>query len=143
MNSATDIWHDGLGSSSGELGHNLMDHHLGVGAGGTVEGYDDKYYFGRRANGIYIPRYRNLNGEKRDYIRGFGYQGGGRTRGVEQKHTELSVGGAFKDALSEPGEWTMGMGGFGETLPYHENKVSWIKPKKINGGCRYWQLTQR
>jgi len=51
-----------------------MDHHLGVGASGTVEGYEDKYYFGRRANGIYIPRYRNLNGEKRDYIRGFGYQ---------------------------------------------------------------------
>src|SRR3954451_14376994 len=67
LNSATDVWPDGLGSSSGELGHNLMDHHLGVGAGGTVEGFDDKYYFGRRANGIYIPRYRNLNGEKRDY----------------------------------------------------------------------------
>ena len=56
MNSATDIWPDGLGSSSGELGHNLMDHHLGVGASGIVEGYEDKYYFGRRANGIYIPR---------------------------------------------------------------------------------------
>ncbi len=79
MNSATDIWPEGLGSSSGELGHNLMDHHLGVGASGTVEGYEDKYYFGRRANGIYIPRYRNLFGDKRDYLRGFGYsarQGG-------------------------------------------------------------------
>ena len=52
MNSATDIWPDGLGSSSGELGHNLMDHHLGVGAGGNVEGYEDKYYFGFRPNGI-------------------------------------------------------------------------------------------
>jgi choline dehydrogenase-like flavoprotein len=57
MNSATDVWEGGLGSSSGELGHNVMDHHLGVGAGGRIEGYDDKYYFGRRANGIYIPRY--------------------------------------------------------------------------------------
>src|SRR5690606_3732001 len=74
MNSATDIWPEGLGSSSGELGHNLMDHHLGVGAGGWVEGYEDKYYYGRRPNGFYIPRYRNMNGEKRDYIRGFGYQ---------------------------------------------------------------------
>ena len=44
MNSATDIWPDGLGSSSGELGHNIMDHHLGVGAGGRVEGFEDKYY---------------------------------------------------------------------------------------------------
>ncbi len=60
MNSATDIWPDGLGSSSGELGHNIMDHHLGVGASGKVEGYEDKYYYGRRANGIYIPQYRNI-----------------------------------------------------------------------------------
>lgn len=81
MNSATDIWPDGLGSSSGELGHNLMDHHLGVGASGLIEGYEDKYYYGRRPNGFYIPRFRNMNGEKRDYIRGFGYQGGGSRQG--------------------------------------------------------------
>jgi choline dehydrogenase-like flavoprotein len=75
MNSATDIWPDGLGSSSGELGHNVMDHHLGIGASGLVDGYEDKYYYGRRANGIYIPRYRNFGNDKRDYLRGFGYQG--------------------------------------------------------------------
>ncbi|HVV53859.1 MAG TPA: GMC family oxidoreductase, partial [Mucilaginibacter sp.] len=135
MNSATDIWPDGLGSSSGELGHNLMDHHLGVGAGGIVEGYDDKYYFGRRANGIYIPRFRNLNGEKRDYIRGFGYQGGAGRDNWDRAIPEMSIGGAFKDALSEPGEWSMGIGGFGETLPYHENRAYLDKDKKD-----YWGL---
>jgi len=134
MNSATDIWPDGLGSSSGELGHNLMDHHLGVGAGGRIEGYEDKYYFGRRANGIYIPRYRNLNGEKRDYIRGFGYQGGGGREEWGRSIPELSIGGAFKDALAEPGEWNFGMGGFGETLPYHENKAYLDKSKKDKWG---------
>jgi choline dehydrogenase-like flavoprotein len=134
MNSATDIWPDGLGSSSGELGHNLMDHHLGVGAGGTVEGFEDKYYFGRRANGIYIPRFRNLNGEKRDYIRGFGYQGGGGREEWGRSIPEMSIGGAFKDALSEPGQWTFGMGGFGETLPYHENRAYLDKNKKDKWG---------
>jgi choline dehydrogenase-like flavoprotein len=134
MNSATDIWPDGLGSSSGELGHNLMDHHLGVGAGGTIEGYEDKYYFGRRANGIYIPRFRNLNGEKRDYIRGFGYQGGGGREEWGRSIPEMSIGGAFKDALSEPGQWTFGMGGFGETLPYHENRAYLDKSKKDKWG---------
>ncbi|HTE02222.1 MAG TPA: GMC family oxidoreductase [Mucilaginibacter sp.] len=134
MNSATDVWHDGLGSSSGELGHNLMDHHLGVGAGGVVEGYDDKYYFGRRANGIYIPRFRNLNGDKRDYIRGFGYQGGAGRDEWGRNIPEMSIGGAFKDALSEPGEWTMGIGGFGETLPYHENRAYLDKTKKDKWG---------
>jgi choline dehydrogenase-like flavoprotein len=134
MNSATDVWPDGLGSSSGELGHNLMDHHLGVGASGWVEGYEDKYYFGRRANGIYIPRYRNLFGDKRDYLRGFGYQGSGNRQGWSRNVAELSIGGEFKDALTEPGRWTMGMGGFGEILPYHENKVTLDKTKKDKWG---------
>ncbi|MDP9079271.1 MAG: GMC family oxidoreductase [Bacteroidota bacterium] len=134
MNSATDIWPGGLGSSSGELGHNVMDHHLGVGASGTVEGYQDKYYFGRRANGIYIPRYRNLNGEKRDYIRGFGYQGSAGRENWSRDIAEMNIGGAFKDALTEPGAWSMGIGGFGETLPYHENKITLDKTKKDKWG---------
>ena len=75
MKSATEIWPGGLGSSSGELGHNIMDHHFRVGASGLMDGYDDKIVYGRRANGFYIPRYRNLFGDKRDYRRGFGYQG--------------------------------------------------------------------
>jgi choline dehydrogenase-like flavoprotein len=134
MNSATDVWPDGLGSSSGELGHNIMDHHLGVGASGLVEGFEDKYTFGRRANGIYIPRYRNLFGDKRDYLRGFGYQGGASREGWGRDIPELNIGSAFKDALTEPGVWSMGMGGFGETLPYHENKITLDKTKKDKWG---------
>lgn len=134
MNSATDVWDGGLGSSSGELGHNLMDHHLNVSASGRFEGYEDKYYFGRRANGFYIPRYRNLNGEKRDYIRGFGYQGSASREGWSRDIAELNIGGAFKDALTEPGAWHVGMGAFGETLPYHDNKVTIDKTKKDKWG---------
>jgi choline dehydrogenase-like flavoprotein len=134
MNSATDVWEGGLGSSSGELGHNLMDHHLNVSASGRFEGYEDKYYFGRRANGFYIPRYRNLNGEKRDYIRGFGYQGSASREGWSRDIAELNIGGAFKDALTEPGAWHVGMGAFGETLPYHDNKVTIDKTKKDKWG---------
>ena len=134
MNSATDIWPDGLGSSSGELGHNIMDHHLGVGAGGTVDGYEDKYYYGRRANGIYIPRYRNLFGDKRDYIRGFGYQGGASREGWSREIPELNIGGDYKDVLAEPGQWNIGIGGFGEILPYHENKITLDKNKKDKWG---------
>ena len=134
MNSATDVWQGGLGSSSGELGHNIMDHHLGIGAGGQVEGYEDKYTFGRRANGIYIPRYQNLFGDKRDYLRGFGYQGGGGREGFSRSAEEMSIGAGLKEALSEPGSWTMSIGGFGETLPYHENFVTLDKTKKDKWG---------
>jgi choline dehydrogenase-like flavoprotein len=134
MNSATDVWPGGLGSSSGELGHNIMDHHLGVGAQGMVEGYEDKYYYGRRANGIYIPRFRNLFGDKRNYLRGFGYQGGGSRSGYSRSAEEISIGGDFKDALTEPGPWTMSIGGFGETLPYHENKITLDSSNKDKWG---------
>lgn len=134
MNSATDIWPNGLGSSSGELGHNLMDHHLGVGAGGRVEGFEDKYYFGKRPNGIYVPRYQNLFGDKRDYLRGFGYQGGASREGWSHTVAEYSIGAEFKEALTEPGSWTFGIGGFGEILPYHENKVTLDKSRKDKWG---------
>ncbi len=134
MNSATDVWPDGLGSSSGELGHNLMDHHYNAGAWGTVEGFDDRYYFGRRPNGVYVPRFRNLNGEKRDYVRGFGYQGLASREGWSRDIAEMNIGGEYKDALGEPGKWVFGMAAFGETLPYHDNKVTLDKNKKDKWG---------
>jgi choline dehydrogenase-like flavoprotein len=134
MNSATDVWEGGLGSSSGELGHNVMDHHLGTGASGTAEGYDDKYYYGRRPTGFYIPRYRNFFGDKRDYLRGFGYQGAASRQGWARSVAELSIGVDLKEALSEPGDWTMGMGGFGEILPYHDNRIYLSKEVKDKWG---------
>lgn len=134
MNSATDIWPDGLGSSSGELGHNVMDHHFRNGAGGRVEGFTDKYEYGRRPTGVYVPRFRNIYNDKRDYIRGFGYQGGASRQGWGREIAELAVGGDFKDALCEPGEWTIGLGAFGEMLPYHENTISLDKDKKDKWG---------
>ena len=133
MNSATDIWPDGLGSSSGELGHNVMDHHLKVGADGDVDGYEDKYIWGRRPTGIYIPRFRNIYDDKRDYLRGFGYQGSAhRGRGIDV--AEGTIGADLKAALSEPGKWSMGIMGFGEILPDHSNKISLDKNKKDKWG---------
>jgi choline dehydrogenase-like flavoprotein len=134
MNSATDIWPGGLGSSSGQLGHNVMDHHVGGGASGVMEGHEDRYLFGRRANGIYIPRYRNLFSDKRDYLRGFGYQGGGGREAWSREIAELNIGGSFKDALTEPGSWNMSLVSFGEVLPYYENKLSISKTVKDKWG---------
>jgi choline dehydrogenase-like flavoprotein len=134
FNSATDVWPGGLGSASGELGHNVMDHHFRCGAGGTVEGFEDKYYYGRRANGIYIPRFRNVGSDKRDYIRGFGYQGAGSRQNWSRDVAEMGIGGEYKDALSEPGGWTIGMTAFGETLPYHDNTIKLDKDKKDKWG---------
>ena len=133
MNSATDIWPEGLGSASGELGHNVMDHHLKVGAEGTVEGFEDKYEFGRRPTGIYIPRFRNIYDDKRDYLRGFGYQGSAH-RGRGPEIAEGMMGIELKEALSEPGVWKMNIMGFGEILPDHSNKITLDKNKKDKWG---------
>jgi choline dehydrogenase-like flavoprotein len=126
LRSATDVWPGGLGSSSGELGHNLMDHHFRAGAEGLLAepALDKQYYYGNRPTGFYIPRYRNLFGEQRDYVRGFGYQGSASRVGWQRAVSELGVGAAFKDAMAQPGYWTMGAVAFGEMLPNHENKVT-------------------
>ena len=134
MRSATDIWPGGLGSSSGELGHNLMDHHFRLGASGNIEGMEDKYDYGRRPTGFYIPRYRNLFGEKRNYLRGFGYQGSASRDSWSRAVAELGIGGAFKDAAAEPGPWSIGATAFGEMLPNHENKVGIDETKKDKWG---------
>jgi glucoside 3-dehydrogenase (cytochrome c) catalytic subunit len=131
MRSATDVWPGGMGSSSGELGHNLMDHHFRVGAEGVLEdpSLDGQYYFGNRPTGFYIPRYRNLNGDKREYLRGFGYQGSASRRGWQRAVRELGIGGEFKDRMAQPGEWQIGGTAFGEMLPSHDNRVT-LDPKR-------------
>lgn len=134
MNSATDVWEGGLGSSSGELGHNVMDHHFRLGASGRVEGFDDRYYYGSRPNGIYIPRYRNVGDDKRDYLRGFGYQGSASRSGWSRNVAEMNIGGELKDELSEPGSWSIGITAFGEILPNHNNKITLDKEKKDKWG---------
>lgn len=125
LRSATDLWPGGLGSSSGQLGRNLMDHHFRCGASGTLEGLEDQYYYGRRPTGFYIPRYRNLFGDKRAYLRGFGYQGSASRSGWGRAVAELGIGGAFKDAAALPGGWSVGATAFGEMLPSPDNRV-WI-----------------
>ena len=123
LNSKSNRFQNGFGNDSGELGHNLMDHHFKIGATGTWEGDEDKYYIGRRPNGIYIPRYRNIGNDKRDYVRGFGFQGSGSRSGWNRGIGDLSFGADYKESLTHPGPWGMALSGFGETLPYHENKM--------------------
>ena len=134
MNSVSNRFPNGFGNDSGELGHNIMDHHFLVGAGGSVDGYEDKYYVGHRPNGFYIPRYRNVGNDKRDYVRGFGYQGGAGREGWGRAVAELSIGAELKEFVAKPGRWHVGMTGFGEFLPDHSNKMTINKNKKDKHG---------
>ncbi len=126
MQSKSERFPNGLGNDSDQLGRNIMDHHLGSGANGKFDGFGDKYYKGRRPNGIYIPRFENLSksSKSKNYIRGFGYQGGASRKNWQESIAEFGVGVQLKEAILKPGGWTMGMGGFGEILPYQENKMT-------------------
>ncbi len=134
MNSKSSRFPNGLGNDSDQLGRNIMDHHLGVGASGTFEGFNDQYYFGRRPNGVYIPRYRNWGKDKRDYVRGFGYQGGAGRSGWGRGTGMEGFGASFKEEMSQVGGWTMGIGGFGEVLPNENNRFTLHPTKKDKWG---------
>ena len=122
LNSKSQTFPEGLGNGSGELGHNMMDHHYGMGAYGNMPGFSDQYYKGRKPLGFYIPRFRNIDEatKRDDYIRGFGYQGGA---GRDQNIPPGVIGAELKDSIFKPGPWSIGMTCFGELLPYHENKM--------------------
>ena len=125
LNSTSNRFEGGMGNDSGELGHNLMDHTYRVGAVGLVEGFDDRYYKGRRPNGIYIPRYWNVDDQSRSdkFVRGFGFQGGAGRGGSRAAANRAEFGGAYKDSLFRPGPWEFFITGFSECLPYHDNHV--------------------
>lgn len=126
MQSKSDRFPNGLGNDSDQLGRNIMDHHLGIGASGKFDGFEDKYYRGRKPNGIYLPRFRNLGGKSNvdSFIRGYGYQGSASRGNWEDVIAEVSHGKDLKEAIMRPGGWTFGMGGFGEMLPYQENRMT-------------------
>jgi choline dehydrogenase-like flavoprotein len=124
--------------TSGELGGNIMDHHFRVGANGVTDEFGDRIEKGRKPNGVYIPRYQNLGdrNSKRDYLRGFGYQGGagrGGWGGIVRE-MEVQVGPELKDALLRPGRWTMGMTAFAETLPDTNNRMTINRDVKDRDG---------
>ena len=125
LNSKSDRFENGFGNDSGELGHNLMDHTYRSGATGVVEGFDDRYYRGRRPNGIYIPRYYNIDEASATdkFVRGFGFQGGAGRGGAREQANRAEFGAQYKDNLVKPGPWEFFITGFAEALPRHENHV--------------------
>jgi choline dehydrogenase-like flavoprotein len=123
LNSPTRSFPTGLANSSGELGRNLMDHLMGGGAVGTIPGMEDHDQFGRRPNGIYVPRFRNVRMQHPDFLRGYGFQGGAGRRGWDRGPDEAGFGAEFKHRLRTPGPWRFTFYGFGECLPRPENYV--------------------
>ena len=128
LNSTSDRFPNGMGNDSGALGHYLMDHNYRGALGGSHEGFQDQYYYGRKPTGVYLPRFRNVGNDVQEhFLRGFAFAAGGsRRRGQE---TDAAFGAPLKEALTKPGVWDLWMTGMGECLPYEDNKVTLSKDK--------------
>jgi choline dehydrogenase-like flavoprotein len=137
LQSKSDAFPNGLGNSSEQVGHNLMDHFLLAGASGTYEGLKDKFYYGRTPGSIHIPRFRNINEQtkRQDFIRGYGFQGKGERFSWDDMAAKTEGFGAnFKETLVNPGPWEIWIGAWGETLPYYNNRISLDESAKDQWG---------
>ncbi len=131
LNSTSNRFPNGLGNGSDQVGRNLMDHHKGLSINASIEGFEDSYYYGRRPTNIYIPRFKNVTEQSPDFLRGYHY-GAGAYRGRQQH--DAPIGGDLKEALTEPGEWSIGLYAFGECLPYADNRITLNHDKKDTYG---------
>lgn len=131
LNSISRKFPDGLGNSSGVLGHYLMDHVTGSGAYGRVDGYKDYYYRGRRPTGIYIPRFANITEKNDAFKRGFGFQGAADRADWRYRWMDSGIGTEMKASIRAPGSWGFSLIGFGEMLPRFENYLS-LSPDKLD-----------
>lgn len=121
LNSTSNRFPNGIGNDSDQVGRNLMDHHKGISVTANVNGFEDSYYYGRRPTNIYIPRFKNIHEQEKNFIRGFHLAGTAyRTRGSGD-HT---IGSELKESLTEAGSWKMGLWAFGECLPYADNRIT-------------------
>ncbi len=132
LNSTSETFQNGFANSSGVLGKYLMDHHHRVGASGRFPGFEDRYFAGRRPNGIYVPRFRNNQNETNgNYLRGYGYQGGSSRSSWTRALEGNEYGESLKNELRQPGDWSFYLGGFGEMLPRESNQVR-LHPNKTD-----------
>lgn len=130
LNSVSSRFPNGMGNGSDQVGSNLMDHHKGLSANASVDGFLDRYYYGRRPVSIYIPRFRNVNTKDAGFLRGYNFGGGASRRGPQSD----GIGIALKESMSEPGKWGMSLWAFGECLPYPDNRITLDPDKKDQWG---------
>ncbi len=134
LNSKSEAFPTGIANRSDAVGRYLIDHVGGLGARGVMPGFEDHYHRGRRPNGFYIPRYRNVTETADGYVRGYGFQGGGMRSNWRRGLSRPGVGAALKASLRAPGAWGVGLSGFGEMLPRPENRVTLHKTRTDQWG---------
>lgn len=134
LNSASDRFPDGLGNDSNLLGKFVAHHNYRASVNGNLDGMEDKYYYGKNPTEPIIANYRNLHKIDTDYVGGFTTFMGAYRSSLDESSLPETIGGNFKDALTEPGGWKTYMYLQGETIPKETNHVRLSKDQKDQWG---------
>ncbi len=135
LNSKSPRFPNGLGNDNELLGKYICFHIYRGNSGGKIDGFEDKYYYGKNPTEPILANYRNLKNQEMDYVGGYTtFCGAYRIRKTELKNSDIQIGADFKHALSEPGDWRIYMYMQGETIPKITNKVYLSESKKDQWG---------
>jgi choline dehydrogenase-like flavoprotein len=133
LNSKSNRFPNGLGNDHDLLGRYVAFHNYRGWASGEVEGFEDKYYYGRNPTEPIIANFRNLGERDTDFVGGYTiFSGAWRDRGVHFK--QPAIGAAYKLSQTEPGGWHVYMYMQGETIPKAENHVRLSATEKDQWG---------
>lgn len=134
LNSISTRFPHGLGNDNGLLGKYIAFQNYRGSLTASMDGYEDKYYFGRRPTAVMMPNFRNVRKQETDFLRGYMtfYTATRQSWGHAAEGDQLGV--SYKDAISEPGNWGIYMMMQGETIPKATNNVSLSKDQKDEWG---------
>lgn len=135
LNSKSSRFPNGLGNDNGLLGKYICFHIYRGYADGKIEGFEDKYVYGKNPTEPILANYRNLKEQEMDYVGGYTtFCGAYRVRKNEFPESEIQIGADFKHAISEAGDWFIYMYMQGETIPKETNRVYLSTEKKDQWG---------
>jgi choline dehydrogenase-like flavoprotein len=122
LNSKSNRFPNGLGNDHDILGRYIAFQNYRGSLSASIDGPMDQYYYGRRPVSPLMPSFRNVYRQETDFLRGYlvfwgAYRNSGKTNDTD------SVGAAYKEALSEAGDWGVYMSMQGEVIPKYENHV--------------------
>jgi choline dehydrogenase-like flavoprotein len=115
---------NGIGNSSGHVGHNFCEHLMGPSVSGIVKDLVGKPHTldDGRPGGFYLARFRNLDQKQPEFIRGYGFEGSsGLGMFPGNAYDTPGFGRAFKKQVRDYAGAFISMGAFGEVLARYEN----------------------
>jgi choline dehydrogenase-like flavoprotein len=134
LNSKSSRFPNGLGNDNGLLGKYVCFHNYRGTVSASYDGPSDKYYYGRRPTQAMMPNFRNVRKQEMDFLRGYMVHYSAGRGNADVPNGEVEIGGKFKDAITEAGDWGVFAMMQGETVPKETNHVRLSEDKKDEWG---------